>query len=198
MTRRQFTARAAALFPSVPLLSAATPEQTAGSELIGQPAPPLRLDHWLNSRPLDVADLRGKVVLLRWWTEGCDYCAATAPALISLQQQYGSRGFEVIGIFHPKPAGKWSMEAVQKAVAEKHFTFPVAIDPDWSALKRWWLTKDRDFTSVSFLLDQKGIIRYVHPGGEFHDGEQGGMPTHEACNRDMHFIQHEITTLLSA
>jgi hypothetical protein len=47
------------------------------------------------------------------------------------------------------------------------------------------------------LLDQKGIIRYIHPGGEFHDGEQGGMPTHEACNREMHFIQREIAKLLN-
>jgi hypothetical protein len=80
---------------------------------------------------------------------------------------------------------------------EKHFTFPIAVDGDWTALKRWWLTKDRDFTSVSFLVDQNGIIRYVHRGGEFHEGQQGGMPTHEACNRDMHFIQGEIEKLLN-
>jgi peroxiredoxin len=198
MTRRQFTTRTAQLLTGAVIVRAGRAAQTEGAELIGEPAPPLSLRYWLNSEPLEISDLRGKVVLLRWWTEGCPFCAATAPALVSLEQRFGVRGLEVIGVFHPKPPGKWSMEKVRQAVAEKQFTFPVAIDPDWSALKRWWLTKQRDFTSVSFLLDQKGIIRYIHPGGEFHEGQQGGMPTHEACNRDMHFIQNEITALLSA
>jgi hypothetical protein len=117
--------------------------------------------------------------------------------LLSLERKYGSRGLQVIGIFHPKPAGKWRLEQVRRAAAEKQFTFPIAVDGDWTALKRWWLTKDRDFTSVSFLLDQNGIIRYVHPGGEFHEGNEGGMPTHEACNREMHFIGAEIAKLLN-
>jgi peroxiredoxin len=170
--------------------------RTEGDELIGKPAPPLALRDWLNSKPLDISALRGEVILLRWWTERCPYCAATAPALVSLERTYRSRGLEIIGIFHPKPPGKWTMDRVRQAAEEKHFDFPIAVDGDWSALKRWWLTKDRNFTSVSFLVDQKGVIRYVHSGGEFHEGQQGGMPTHEACNRDMHFIQGEIAKLL--
>ena len=196
MTRREFATRMGALIPSAAIFAPAL-AAAEGQELIGRLAPPLNLKDWLNSKPLEISDLRGKVVLLRWWTEGCPFCAATGPALISLQQAFGSRGLEVIGIFHPKPPGKWSREAVQHAIDEKRFTFPIAVDGDWTALKQWWLTKKRDFTSVSFLLDQNGVIRYVHPGGEFHDGQQGGMPTHEACNRDMHFIRGEIARLLS-
>ena len=46
------------------------------------------------------------------------------------------------------------------------FTFPVAIDRDWATLRRWWLDGHRRaFTSVSFLIDRQGIIRYIHPGG---------------------------------
>jgi peroxiredoxin len=194
MTRREF---------AVPLLSIAAARgicgftQTEGRELIGKPASPLALKDWLNSTPIEIGDLQGKVALLRWWTEGCPYCTATAPSLLSLERKYGSRGLQVIGIFHPKPAGKWTLEQVRRAAAEKQFTFPIAVDGDWTALKRWWLTKDRDFTSVSFLLDQNGIIRYVHPGGEFHEGDEGGMPTHEACNREMHFMGAEIAKLLN-
>lgn len=197
MTRRQFAVRGAALFSTAAALNARGSTRAEGQELIGKPAPSLALKDWLNSKPLDISDLRGKVVLLRWWTEGCPYCVATAPALLSLERAYGSRGLQVIGIFHPKPPGKWTMDEVRRAAGEKHFTFPVAVDGDWTALKRWWLTKDRDFTSVSFLVDRNGIIRYIHPGGEFHEGQQGGMPTHEACNRDMHFIQREIAKLLT-
>jgi peroxiredoxin len=196
MTRREFATQIAGLLPSAAIFARAA-VAAEGQELIGTLAPPLNLKDWLNSKPLEMSDLRGKVVLLRWWTEGCPYCAATAPALISLQQTFGARGFQVVGIFHPKPPGKWSGEEVGQAVAEKHFTFPVAVDGDWTALNRWWLTRKRDFTSVSFLVDQNGVIRYVHPGGEFHEGQQGAMPTHEACNRDMHFIQSEVAKLLS-
>jgi hypothetical protein len=46
------------------------------------------------------------------------------------------------------------------------FKFPVAVDRDWRTVKRWWLDgQRRDFTSVSFLLDGRGVIRFIHPGG---------------------------------
>jgi len=196
MTRRQFAVRSATLFSAAAALDAAPSPPAEGQELLGKPAPPLALKDWLNSKPLEMSDLRGKVILLRWWTEGCPYCEATGPALIDLERTYGSHGLQVIGVFHPKPPGKWTIDQVRRAAEEKHFTFPIAVDGDWSALKRWWLTRDRDFTSVSFLVDQDSIIRYIHPGGEFHEGQQGGMPAHEACNRDLHIIERDIAKLV--
>jgi thiol-disulfide isomerase/thioredoxin len=62
------------------------------------------------------------VVLLRWWTEGCPFCTATAPALLSLQKEYCAKGLEVIGVYHPKPPGKWNLHSVEAAVKEKQFT----------------------------------------------------------------------------
>jgi peroxiredoxin len=172
-------------------------KSSEGQELIGQTAPALQLRRWLHSPPIDMADLRGKVVLLRWWTQGCPFCEATAPALPKLQAEYGSRGLVVLGIYHPKPPGDWSMTILEEAAKEKEFTFPVALDGDWTALKRWWLQRDRAFTSVSFVVDRSGVIRYVHPGGEFHEGNQGGMPTHDACRRDYRAIDAEIAMLLN-
>ena len=90
------------------------------------------------------------------------------------------------------------MHQLEKAANEKQFTFPVALDADWSALKRWWLNRDRDFTSVSFLVDRNGVIRYVHPGGEFHEGTQGAFANHESCNRDYRIIDTKIVQLLIA
>ncbi len=163
-----------------------------GDDRIGRPAPALQLKHWLNSAPLDVAALRGKVVLVRWWTDGCDLCVATAPALREFQRKYGPQGLQVIGVFHPKPAGDWDMQRVRRAAERLGFTFPVALDADWAALHRWWLdSNERGFTSVSFLIDKRGVIRYVHPGGEYHLGE------HESCQRNYKDIEQTINRLLA-
>ncbi len=195
MTRRQMAATLAGL-AATKTVTAALPG-AEGFELIGKPAPKLGLDFWLNSStPLDMPGLRGKVVLLRWWTQGCAYCTATAPALNEFDKQYGSRGLQIIGVYHPKPPGKWTMDDVRRAVEAKHFSFPVAVDGDWTALKRWWLTKDRSYTSVSFLVDRHGVIRYIQPGGEYHEGKQGGMPEHAACNRDLYAIRRQIERLI--
>jgi peroxiredoxin len=165
-----------------------------GEDRLGIPAPPLGLEHWLNSPPLDMDALRGKVVLIRWWTHDCPYCAATAPALKHLDAKYNASGLRVIGIFHPKPAGDWSVERMRAATQQKGFTFPVALDANWTALNRWWPDLEkRGWTSVSFVVDKKGIIRYVHPGGEFHEASERD---HARCDRDYKGIEQTVERLL--
>jgi len=151
-----------------------SPGGREGGDRVGAPAPELPLDAWLHSPPLKWKDLRGQVVLLRWWTDaGCPYCTTTAPSLRQLQESYGERGLRVIGVFHPKPAGDRSVERARRAAERFGFAFPIALDPDWNTLRRWWLDgTPRQWTSVSFLVDKKGIIRYVHPGGEFRPGDR--------------------------
>ncbi len=167
-----------------------------GQDRVGVTAPEFKLQKWINSTPLEVGDLRNKVVLVRWWTDMCDLCAATAPALRKLQEKYGSQGFQVIGVFHPKPSGDWDLDRVKRAASKYEFTFPIALDGDWSALKRWWLDgAQRDYTSVSFILDKHGVIRYVHPGGEFH--ESNGSPAHQMCERDFKAIERTVAQLLA-
>jgi peroxiredoxin len=167
-----------------------------GQERIGTAAPEWKLQHWVNSGPLEIGDLKGKVVLVRWWTDTCELCAATAPALRKLQEKYAAQGLQVVGIFHPKPAGDWSVQRVQRSAARNAFTFPVALDGDWTALKRWWLDgARRSYTSVSFLVDKHGVIRYVHPGGEFHESD--GSRGHDLCQADFKAIDKTIGELLS-
>ena len=167
-----------------------------GDDRLGMVAPPFELENWLHSPPLEMRALRGRVVLVRWWTEGCPFCVATAPALRQLDREYGSRGLAVIGIFHPKPAGDWSLDRMRAACDRLAFTFPVALDADWSALRRWWPEIERrGWTSVSFVMDKKGVIRYVHPGGEFHEAG-AGAPDHERCGRDYQEIRQVIGRLL--
>jgi peroxiredoxin len=190
------------LFASVGVLLVAihSPVKAAdisrGEDRLGLAAPPLQLKNWLHSPPLEMQALRGKVVLIRWWTEGCPFCVATAPALRQLEHKYGSRGLAVIGIFHPKPAGDWSLERMRMASDRLGFTFPLALDGDWSALRRWWPDLERrGWTSASFVVDKKGVIRYVHPGGEFHE-DRAGEEGHARCERDYKEIDQVISRLL--
>lgn len=171
-----------------------------GADRIGVAAPPLELQRWLNSPSQEMNALRGKVVLIRWWTDSCPLCVTTAPALRKLNQKYRDRGLVVIGVFHPKPPGDWSMARIRQSSERLGFTFPVALDGDWKTLHRWWLdSQPRDWTSVSFLVDKKGVIRYVQPGGEFHEEGQAthDLLDHAACVRDYKEIEKTIVQLLA-
>src|SRR5688572_8212813 len=78
----------------------------SGTGLIGTPAPPWQFERWVRGRPVRLDQLRGKVVLLRWWTEGCRFCASTLPALERIRTRHERDGLVVIGVFHPKPPRK--------------------------------------------------------------------------------------------
>ena len=146
--------------------------RAVGSELLGTAAPGWQIPEWIGSRPIAWSDLRGKVVLVRWFTSAeCPHCHATAPALNRLHHDYAARGLAVIGMYHHKRAEPLTLDAVRATVRDYGFEFPVAIDRDWRTLNRWWLDgHKRDFTSVSFLIDRRGVIRLVHPGGTLAPG----------------------------
>ncbi|KYF77482.1 alkyl hydroperoxide reductase, partial [Sorangium cellulosum] len=124
---------------------------------------------WYNSPPLTPAELRGKVVLVRWFmSPSCPFCSATAPALKALDERYRERGLVVVGMYHHKDPEPLDPAAVKGYLAHFGYSFPVAIDPDWRTLKRWWMDghPKREYTSVSFLLDRAGLVRHVHLGGK--------------------------------
>jgi peroxiredoxin len=138
-----------------------------GTDLIGSPAQPWEVREWIGSPPVSLADLRGKVVLVRWFTSpDCPYCHASAPALNRFHHDYARRGLAVIGMYHHKSDDPLTLDAVRGWVRDYGFQFPVGVDRDWRTLRRWWLDgAHRDFTSVSFLIDRRGVIRLIHPGG---------------------------------
>ena len=138
-----------------------------GSELIGTKAPELKDLTWLNSPALTLAQLSGKVVLIRFWLIDCPYCQHTAPTLNYFLDKYGKSGLVVLGIHHPKSIEAKNKQLVLKGMAELNFTFPVAMDNNWTNVNAYWLAKkERRYTSASFLIDKHGLIRWVHPGGD--------------------------------
>jgi peroxiredoxin len=148
----------------------------AGSELIGAAAGEwTTAPDWINSEPLTLGSLRGKVVLVRWWTApGCRYCEATAPALVDFWQRYRERGLVLIGMYHHKSDTPLTRDHVERQARRFGFGFPVAIDEDWRTLRRWWLNHgEQRWTSVTFLIDRAGLVRHIHPGGAFFKTEPG-------------------------
>lgn len=185
---------------AVGLANLADMDRTAGDDLIGVQAPPFKFDGWINTEPLTIEALKGKVVLVRWFTDTCPYCASSTPALLQLYEDYADQDFTIVGVFHPK-AGRndpLDVQRVQRMVETRAFKFPVGIDWDWrkGTLKDWWLTgPDRPATSVTFILDKSGIIQFIHPGMEYH--EDNGSELHTMCAEDMGRIRATIERLIA-
>ncbi len=167
----------------------------AQQHLVGRSAPSWGEIDWLDDRLSD-ADIRGHVVFIRFFTDTCEFCRASAPALRELNDEFAERGVKIVGMYHPKPKGRAASRDAIAAFAREHgFTFPVGIDADWSVMDAFWPAAEaRHYTSFSVLIDQLGIIRYVHPGPEFH---AGGPADHEQCRADFDEIRAGISALLA-
>jgi peroxiredoxin len=163
--------------------------------VLGQPAPAWPELRWAQGGPLSLADLRGKVVLVRFFTDpDCPYCSATAPALNELDSEFGSRGLVVLGFYTPKPKPRPTTVEHVRRVAQKYgFRFPVAVDDQWKALRPLWLDRaDTGWTSASLLIDRSGIVRHVHDGGVF----AKDSPDPKA-RRDYEKMRSAVETLIS-
>ena len=166
-----------------------------GGALIGKPAPEWGTLKWMNSQPLKLDELADKVVLIRWWTETCPFCAASAPALNEFHEAFKDKGLVIIGMYHPKPPGPRRQKILEKAVERLGFEFPIALDMDWRTLRRYWLAKGGNrWTSVSFLVGKGGKIRYIHPGGEYYKGKD---ETRTDAQRDYDELKAMIEKLIA-
>ena len=184
---------ALALLSSAPI--AAQDDPDSGAEMIGKPAPEWTFTRWVRGPQHSLRDLRGKVVLVRWWTEGCHYCRSTLPVLERLQKEH--RGdLVVLGVFHPKPEPHdVSDRHILQVAGTLGFSGPVAFDRDWKTLDRYWLdaNPERSWTSVSFLIDREGVIRWVHGGGEYHPSDD---PRHHACEVEYEGLEQALKQAL--
>lgn len=157
----------------------------------GDSIPEFTKMEWVQSPPLKLSELTGKVVLLRWWTDQCGFCINSAEALNTWHQTYKDSGLIIIGLYHPKPEPIiCNPENVRAFAHDKEFRFAIAIDDLWLNLKKIWLdNKPNEFTSASFLIGKNGKIIYIHPGGEYHHSLQVG---HEQCVEDFFELQEQI------
>lgn len=165
----------------LPIKTMSAEPSEEGQRLLGRSAPEWTGIQWIQGGPLALRDLRGKVVLLRFWLMSCPFCRRTAPALAELWERYRARGLVVVGLHHPISEASSDPGDVAAAVAKFGWTFPIGIDSSWSTVRNYgYETEFSRFSSMSFLIDQQGVIRFVHEGGEFHPG---GGSEHQRCNK---------------
>lgn len=158
-------------------------------------APELPELRWLDGESRTLESLEGKVVVLRSFTNECPFCASTLPSLQALHERYAGRGVLVLGVYHPKPPAPVAGEDVAEFARSLGVKFPVAVDEDWSLVRRWWKDfSSGEWTSVTWVLDRQGTIRFVHPGGEYHEG---GGRAHAACRSDFAELTRTIERLLA-
>lgn len=168
----------------------------SGAELVGRLAPEWSFTRWVRGPARSLCDLRGKVVLVRWWTENCHYCRSTLPVLERLRREHGD-DLVVLGVFHPKPKPRdVSDRHILQLARQLGFGGPIAFDRDWRTLDRYWLAAnpDRNWTSVSFLIDREGVIRWVHGGGEYHPSTD---PEHQRCEMEFEGLERTLGQVLS-
>lgn len=131
------------------------------SFLLGEKAPDFqKISAWINSEPLHMEALRGKVVLLDFWDYSCINCIRTLPHRVSLQQKYSDKGFIVIGVHTPEFSFEHNLENVQKAVKRFGITYPVALDNDYKT----WRAYHNKYWPTSYLIDRNGNIILQHIG----------------------------------
>ncbi len=132
----------------------------AAHALIGMRAPDIISPAWINSEPQSPGSLRGKVVLVEFWTFGCYNCRNVEPQVKRWHETYATRGLTVIGVHSPEFAFEKDVEAVRRYVTEHEIQYPVAIDNDFTNWKRF---KNRYWPTM-YLIDKQGVIRYVRIG----------------------------------
>jgi thiol-disulfide isomerase/thioredoxin len=124
---------------------------------------------WFNSTPLSMSDLRGKVVLVDFWTYGCYNCVNTLPYVTRLYETYKDKGLVVVGVHTPEFPFERSAGNVQAALKRHGITYPVAQDNDSATWNAW----RNQYWPAQYIVDQHGAIVFRHAGeGQYDEIER--------------------------
>ena len=120
---------------------------------------------WLNSQPLTLKSLKGKVVLVDFWTYSCINCQRTQPYLNAWYSKYKDAGFMIVGVHAPEFAFEKVPENVKRAIADEKIAYPVALDNDFAT----WQAYRNQYWPAKYLVDKDGQVRYTHFGEGAYD-----------------------------
>jgi cytochrome c biogenesis protein CcdA/thiol-disulfide isomerase/thioredoxin len=159
--------------------SAGMPAATNNSMMMGKPSDALPVEGefpslsgataWLNSPPLSPDGLRGKVVLVDFWTYSCINCLRALPYVSGWYDKYKDHGLVVIGVHAPEFAFEKDPGNVRRAVADLHIAYPVALDDNYAI----WQGFNNQYWPAHYFIDSKGQIRGHHFGeGRYDESEE--------------------------
>ncbi len=146
----------------------------AAQDCAGGPAPEITGQTWINSAPLHLAQLRGQVVLVEFWTLGCSNCRNVEPHVKEWHRRYADRGLKVIGVHTPEFSYEEDPERVKNYAREHDIEHAIVTDND-SAI---WDRFGNRYWPALYLIDKNGVICYTHVG-------EGGYERTEARIRDL-------------
>jgi thiol-disulfide isomerase/thioredoxin len=132
-------------------------------------APELATGEWINSEPLKLNELRGRVVLIEFWTFGCINCRNTLPFVKNRADRYREKGLTVIGVHSPEFDEERNVEHLRREVVSLGIRYAVVTDNDYQT----WSAYHVEAWPTSFLLDKQGRIRWMHVGeGGYDEAER--------------------------
>ncbi len=157
------------------------PDFTAGGE-------------WINSDPLSLRDLKGKVVLVDFWTYTCINCIRTLPYIKSWWEKYKDKGLVIVGVHTPEFEFEKDINNVKKAVTDFGLTYPIMQDNEYAT----WRAYANRYWPAKYMVDKTGKIRYTHFGeGEYDETEamiqkllnEAGAPVKETIHNPPYEVQ---------
>jgi peroxiredoxin len=134
------------------------------------PAPEIRdVTQWINSEPLSMKKLRGKVVLVHFWTNGCYNCKNNYQHYRAWQERYEGKDVVILGIHTPETAGEHNIDRIKEQAKKNGLKFPIAVDNDGANWNAW---NNRVWPTV-YVVDKRGTVRYGWEGELSYKGAPG-------------------------
>ena len=140
---------------------------------------------WFNSKPLTPAELRGKVVLVEFWTYTCVNWLRTLPYERAWAEKYKDHGLVVIGVHTPEFSFEKDLDNIERAIKAMDITFPVAVDSNYTI----WNAFDNNYWPAMYFIDAQGRIRHHHYGEAGYDESEHVIQTLLAEAGDKHVPQ---------
>lgn len=156
--------------------------------LADSPTRPLRVDRapefsettqWVNSKPLTLAGLKGKVVVVHFWTHGCYNCVNNYSHYKAWSKRYQGKDVVIIGIHTPETSSERNLAGIKQQAEKNGLTFPIAVDNDGSNWRAW----SNNVWPTVYVVDQTGKVRYGWEGELNYNGQKGEETVRRVIDR---------------
>jgi thiol-disulfide isomerase/thioredoxin len=132
-------------------------------------APEFARGDWINSDPLTLNKLRGRVVLVEFWTFGCYNCRNTLPAVKEWDARYRDRGLTIVGVHTPETTSEYNIDNVRREVPRLGIKYPIVTDNDYATWKAYGV----EAWPTILVVDKQGRVRWLHVGEGRYDETEG-------------------------